>query len=362
MRIGRHFSRAWGDTVPLVWPDMNTTQVNEGAHGLMDGLTHAFAPVHRAYFRYVASPESEVAFDTNKTYQIMCNLYSAGAIDVLLNPVSFNSKTMLLRHYPACRVRLVVYGFGKTDDPYVSPEEREKPVHERIATDTAGRTNSLSTACLGFHGRMLAFSIPVGRVGGYGTFMGPSDLPCGKDRTAREESCTLRAAAVARARELLRLPDHGEFVRQTRDVFHDLVTVQSVHASDVVAVGAAAHRWFTPGTEQASPWTAPLAPAARHCIPPDRLPVKPRDDELWPPTVFEPFAEWLESPSTSRSGRKRQPQPLTGAKLREAPPDVHWPKVARTPDEQLRRERWWKELSHVPKGLWVGFQKRARAM
>lgn len=91
MRIGRHFSRAWGDTVPLVWPDMNTTQVNEGAHGLMDGLTHAFAPVHRAYFRYVASPESEVAFDTNKTYQIMCNLYSAGAIDILQNPLSFNS-------------------------------------------------------------------------------------------------------------------------------------------------------------------------------------------------------------------------------------------------------------------------------
>ncbi|EOD26798.1 hypothetical protein EMIHUDRAFT_236474 [Emiliania huxleyi CCMP1516] len=82
--------------------------------------------------------------------------------------------------------------------------------------------------------------------------------------------------------------------------------------------------------------------------------VKPRDDELWPPTVFEPFAEWLESPSTSRSGRKRQREPLTGAKLREAPPDGHWPKMARTPDEQLGRERWWKERSHVgiqPKGL-----------
>ena len=89
--------------------------------------------------------------------------------------------------------------------------------------------------------------------------------------------------------------------------------------------------------------------------------VKPRDDELWPPTVFEPFAEWLESPSTSRSGRKRQREPLTGAKLREAPPDGHWPKMARTPDEQLGRERWWKERSHVPKGLSAGFQKTANS-
>lgn len=215
MRIGRHFSRAWGDTVPLVWPDMNTTQVNEGAHGLMDGLTHAFAPVHRAYFRYVASPESEVAFDTNKTYQIMCNLYSAGAIDILQNPLSFNSARpcsfAITRRVASASWSTAL---GKlTTRTFPRRNARSRCMSALHQTRQVGQTRSAhSTACLGFDGRMLAFSIPVGRVGGYGTFMGPSDLPCGKDRTAREESCTLRAAAVARACELLRLvmPNHGE--------------------------------------------------------------------------------------------------------------------------------------------------------